>query len=389
TLTSDITGYYRLTFDNAGGTWTFPDTAVTVTSTLTIANGTAITDDDKLLTLNDVDINDAFTMQANDVRVRGSWDATGGAFTSTGTLMFNADADVTITSNTNAFSNVIINDGLIGYWSFDETASPAVDHSGYANSGTWTGNTTSSTTTPSGINYANPRSVSFDGTDDSVNVGSDSLFDLRQDFTIAAWVNPSALVSFPMVFCKGTVNTEYLLFADTATSNRFLFRVDQGGLNDVRAATSAVVGTWHHVAGVYDGANIRIYVNGVEDATPVAVTGNIDTADTDLHIGSCGGTGNEWNGLIDDARVYNRALTAAEILELGSGNMPGAALATYTLQDAMDVNGTLTINAGDLNTGANQNINLAGSWLNYGGVFTATNGNVFFDGTSPAAAILA
>ncbi len=81
---------------------------------------------------------------------------------------------------------------------------------------------------------------------------------------------------------------------------------------NVNGTAQVAASTWTHLAATYDGANIRIFVNGTQAAT-VAQTGAITTSTGVLHIG-----GNaiwpEWfQGLIDEVRIYNRALSATEI----------------------------------------------------------------------------
>ena len=70
--------------------------------------------------------------------------------------------------------------------------------------------------------------------------------------------------------------------------------------------------TWSHLATTYDGANQRLYVNGVLIATQ-ALTGKIATAPGALRIGGDSIWGEHFRGLIDEVRVYNRALTVDEI----------------------------------------------------------------------------
>ena len=62
-------------------------------------------------------------------------------------------------------------------------------------------------------------------------------------------------------------------------------------------------------------------------------------------------TGFQFNGNIDEVRVYDRMLSQAELIELTNGNMPQTGVSTITLQDALDVNGTLMINSGTLDVG--------------------------------------
>jgi hypothetical protein len=83
---------------------------------------------------------------------------------------------------------------------------------------------------------------------------------------------------------------------------------------DVRAlGTSAIpLNAWTHLASTYDGANLRVYVNGVLAGT-TAVTGAIGGTANPLRIGGNLPWGEYFNGLIDEVRVYNRALAASEI----------------------------------------------------------------------------
>jgi hypothetical protein len=75
-------------------------------------------------------------------------------------------------------------------------------------------------------------------------------------------------------------------------------------------------GQWHHAAGVYDGSQLRIYVDGVLDFFE-NTGGNINSNDSNVYIGeNAQETGREWNGLIDEVRIYSRALSQAEIVSL-------------------------------------------------------------------------
>ncbi len=71
-------------------------------------------------------------------------------------------------------------------------------------------------------------------------------------------------------------------------------------------------GAWTHLAATYDGTTLRLYVNGAQVAQ-LAVAGSIPTSNSPLRIGGNAIWGEWFNGLIDEVRVYNRALSAAEI----------------------------------------------------------------------------
>jgi hypothetical protein len=77
--------------------------------------------------------------------------------------------------------------------------------------------------------------------------------------------------------------------------------------------TSALaLNTWTHLAGTYDGTTLRLYINGVQVSSQ-AQTGAIGTSTQALTIGGDTIAGQFWSGLIDEVRIYNRALTQAEI----------------------------------------------------------------------------
>ena len=86
------------------------------------------------------------------------------------------------------------------------------------------------------------------------------------------------------------------------------------------APTQAVLGTgplplntWSHLAVTYGGGSMRLFVNGAQVAT-VALTGSIRTTASPLRIGGNSVWGEYFAGRIDEVRIYNRALTPAEVL---------------------------------------------------------------------------
>ncbi len=81
--------------------------------------------------------------------------------------------------------------------------------------------------------------------------------------------------------------------------------------------------TWAHVAVTYDGTILRLYVNGTQVATQ-AQTGAITASTGALRLGGNAVWGEFFGGLIDDARIYNRALTPAEIVTDGTVGAPAA-----------------------------------------------------------------
>jgi hypothetical protein len=159
----------------------------------------------------------------------------------------------------------------------------------------------------------NGGALSFDGVDDWVTVADATDLDLTNGMTLSAWVRPSGAGSdWQTVVLKESPGfMVYALYADTDT-NRPSGHVVVGGDLDVRGTTQLAAGAWAHLAATFDGATLRLYVNGGLVATR-AVTGSMTASTAPLRIGGNATWGEWFGGLVDDLRVYNRALSATEI----------------------------------------------------------------------------
>lgn len=219
-----------------------------------------------------------------------------------------------------------INDGLIGYRQCDERDGATVlDRSGNNNHGLLINATRSD-----GI-YG--EAVELRGSDDShINVpGSVSLNSLTDQITVTAWVFPNvAPQGFKVVVSRqvGTVlhpDQFYLGFGPENGGMHYKWHLgtEDGGTlreGDIYRGTPDD-NHWIHLAGTYDGSIMRLYVDGVEIGSQ-PLTGNIRVDDNPVTIG---GEENgaepqvvdgEFEGLIDEVRLYNRALNASEIREI-------------------------------------------------------------------------
>ncbi|HSC92403.1 MAG TPA: LamG-like jellyroll fold domain-containing protein [Gaiellaceae bacterium] len=200
--------------------------------------------------------------------------------------------------------------GLVAAWSFDAgSGTTAADATGKGHTGTINGPTWVTTG-----RYGN--ALSFDGVNDIVTVADANDLDLTTGMTLEAWVNPAALGnSWRTVLMKEqTGNIVYDLYAHGSGASKLpTGEAFAGGSVASVAATSALaLNAWAHLAVTYDGSALRLYVNGTLAGTTLR-TGSIATSTGALRIG--GNTiWSEWfSGRIDEMRVYNRALTQAEI----------------------------------------------------------------------------
>jgi hypothetical protein len=234
--------------------------------------------------------------------------------------------------------------GPVGWWKFDECSGTTTnDSSGNSLTGTWSGATGSQTTagtcTTSSTAWGNGTSgklnssLNFDGTDDSVSVSDSNLLDVTTNFSISSWVY---LNSFPtncdtglfMIANKGRdASTTYAYALNIAGNSgcavahyAFQFELYDGSNNPgAYSTTTPTTGTWYHVVGTYDGTNIKMYVNGkLEDSRATTVTPGTQTSS--FVIGKNAMASNRYlDGKIDDVRIYNYALSLAQIQKIYNG----------------------------------------------------------------------
>src|SRR5206468_1484793 len=101
-------------------------------------------------------------------------------------------------------------------------------------------------------------------------------------------------------------------------------RTSQGpAVKVVTTNTLAVAGVWQHVAAVYDGSNYLIYVNGVVQSGSPFLDQDNEAAGPGSKIGSDNQIEEPFDGLIDEVEIFNRALSAAEILAIYNAGSAG------------------------------------------------------------------
>ena len=195
--------------------------------------------------------------------------------------------------------------GLVASYSFNEGSGTTVaDASGNGNNGT-----ISSATWSTAGKYGN--ALAFNGTSARITINDSTSLHLTTTMTLEAWVNPSTVnAAWRDVIYKG--NDNYYL---EGTSDRVFPAVGGtfGAANaNVFGTTSLAVNTWTHLAATYDGATLRLYVNGTQVSSS-ARTGNLATSTNPLQIGGDSLYGQNFSGMIDEVRIYNVALTQAQI----------------------------------------------------------------------------
>jgi hypothetical protein len=204
--------------------------------------------------------------------------------------------------------------GLLGWWKLDETSGRDVaDASGNGNIGKILNGEPRWQTSGGKIGGA----LLFDGKGDFVQVANESKFDCTAEVTVAAWIKVNRFdKEWQAIVTKGdsawrlqrNQDTDNLEFA--CSGLKIPSGSPYGGLYGEKNVND---GKWHHLAGVYDGEKMILYVDGKEDVSQPA-SGPISTNDKPVYIGeNAEMTGRFWNGLIDDVRVYNCSLGQAEV----------------------------------------------------------------------------
>jgi hypothetical protein len=209
----------------------------------------------------------------------------------------------------------------VGYWRLDEqSGTSAVDLSGNNNTGTYTGGVTLQQV---GAVGDGTYSTKFDGVDGWITIPDSASLSPTAAVTVEAWVMPTA---FPPSAANGIVCKD--VGGTTSTNPAYVLQIDQFGkavfginslpdtFTTATASSALTLNRWSHVVGTYDGANMFLYVNGVQVATTAVVVA-IDNTTGTLNIGrqkTTAVTTRFWSGRIDEVAVYSTALTAATIL---------------------------------------------------------------------------
>ena len=224
-----------------------------------------------------------------------------------------------------------LTDGLIAHWTFEGGSSQVLDVSGNRNYGEVEDDATQGSASGK-IGYA----AEFVDSGDMISLGTIDIDDggtAVDTMTITAWVKADSFLSGysdNRIISKANVETgesdHYWMVSTIEQSGKVYlrFRLKTGGTTSTLIANDSgddlSTGTWYHVAAVYDGARMRLYLDGVERES-TAKTGDVDNGTSKkVAIGNHPETATDkhWDGLIDDVRIYNRALSTYELFVLAT-----------------------------------------------------------------------
>jgi hypothetical protein len=208
---------------------------------------------------------------------------------------------------------------LVGWWPLNEgTGAVAYDESGNNSTGTWNG-TQVGTNGYYSAGKVQPWAGAFDGSTDYVSLPGPAPAQISTSITITAWIKlSSAAGSRATIFTNRGSYPDGINFNVTGNTTQTLQVLSDGGsTGSITGVTALTIGTWYHVALVLNGTAGTTYVNGLPDATTgtflwawLANQKVIGAYNTNLYF---------FPGLIDDVRIYNRALSATQIAAMYNG----------------------------------------------------------------------
>lgn len=266
--------------------------------------------------------------------------------------------------------------GPVGYWKMDEgTGTTAYDSSGNNNTGTL-----NSMPTSPWIKGKYGSALNFEGTDDRVDAGSADILDNLPAITLSFWMYPKCVNEWESPISKADSGSSYLGWVTSiwCTQNRMSFLVgyDSQSLQKEMASNSITRNQWQHVSITWDGTSntsgVRMYVNGIETSYNGAGTNGSSTRNTDaaqtLYLGNVTGFAEDFNGYLDDVKIYNYTRTPAQIIEDMNAGHPapgspvGSAYIHYKFDDGY---GSTAFNSGNGGSGLDGLIT-SGAWTNSG-----------------------
>lgn len=206
------------------------------------------------------------------------------------------------------------------HWKLDETGgSTAYDSSGHSFDGSVGGD-------PNWVAGVLDGAMDFDGSGDYISIADDSIFDTGDQITVSHWFNTSTLQSGKGMVIHDGSNYKYLTYLTTDSKViQFYIRQDVSGTPTVTQAGIYLAedwadGQWHHVAGVFDQSlsadRLKLYVDGALKRSKDAYDEPIMDGDEGIFIGRWRQDYGEFQGKIDDVRIYDRALAVGEIAGL-------------------------------------------------------------------------
>ena len=202
-------------------------------------------------------------------------------------------------------------DSPVGYWRLNEASgTSAADLSGNSNTGTYTNGVAQGVT--GALTSESDAAAQSDGVNDFVRMPDSASLSPTTAVSVEAWVNLTSYAgSYPRILSKPG-SYELTLYTMVGAEGRLEWKVSLAG-GDVAVATLAadklLLGQWYHVAATYDGANLRVYINGVQKAVKSA-SGAVKDGTSAFTVSRAD---RAVAAKLDEVAVYGTALPAARV----------------------------------------------------------------------------
>jgi len=220
-------------------------------------------------------------------------------------------------------SEINVNSGLVAYWKVDENSGTRAEDFAGSHDGTLVNGPA---WRPNGGKIGG--ALDFDGVDDYVAIGKIDV-EGGTGLTLALWFKADDFgASYARFIAKVTETQDHYWLLSTSDDGTVLrFNLKAGDSTTVLKTSTGQIQTerWYHIAATYDGNRMRIYKNGVEVAG-INKSGSVNTNPNVLAvIGNQPPAAGSWpfDGLIDDVRIYNRALSSTEIATIANPVLTG------------------------------------------------------------------
>ena len=184
---------------------------------------------------------------------------------------------------------------------------------------------------------SSPGNILFNGTSQRVTFANTSTFQFLNTapYSLEAWIYPTQIP--PSSVYQGIIDREsnpgsgrdgwnfWLQGNSQASTTSLLYGAERfgsgvaSGLN-VTVTAASTIGVWQHMMVTYDGTVMRMYRNGVQITSSTSSVNITNTTQT-VGLASRSGAGSYFYGSLSAAKIYNRALTAAEVLQIGRAHV--------------------------------------------------------------------
>lgn len=209
--------------------------------------------------------------------------------------------------------------GLVGYWNFDGNAN---DSSGQGNNGTLTN--FNGDATDGYVDGKFGKGLKFDGVNDYINSSNNSFKFGTGDFAVSMWVYPTSfaaeagLYDAQVLGGPGGRTNAFVLVQNASTGK---LRIFSNASYSSATNNTVTLNTWNHIIIKRSGTTVTFYINGVADSVTITLATDISAGGAVVGRYADASSG-YYSGSLDDVRIYNRALSSAEITQLYQGSQP-------------------------------------------------------------------